>query len=76
MAIERTRRVRTVTQETHDTVLSVFASHVGVESEKREVIEVRQFMTDPAFVRVSAGVTKNLGNYESLRVDVAVTAPC
>jgi hypothetical protein len=52
------------------------ASGVGVAEEKRTVLEVRKFETDPAFVRVNAGVTKNLGNYESLRVDVSITAPC
>lgn len=31
---------------------------------------------EPAFVRVSAGQTYNLGNYESMRLDVSVTLPC
>lgn len=31
---------------------------------------------EPAFVRVGAGLTCNLGNFESLRIDVAVTLPC
>ena len=34
------------------------------------------FHVEPAYVRVSAGRTKNMGNYESLRVDVAITVPC
>lgn len=76
MAGDTNRRVRTRTQVTHDTVLSVTASGVGVEEDKRTVLEVRKFETDPAFIRVNAGVTKNLGNYESLRVDVSITAPC
>ena len=29
-----------------------------------------------AFVRVGAGLTINTGNFESLRLDVAVTLPC
>lgn len=29
-----------------------------------------------AHVRIAAGSTYNLGNYESLRLDVAVTIPC
>lgn len=32
--------------------------------------------TEAAFVRVGAGKTINLGNYESLRIDVSVTLPC
>lgn len=31
---------------------------------------------EPAFVRVAAGQTYNLGNYESMRLDVSVTLPC
>lgn len=38
--------------------------------------EVHRFGTDPAYVRVSAGQTISTGNYESLRVDVAITMPC
>lgn len=30
----------------------------------------------PAFVKVSAGLTINMGNFESLRIDCAVTLPC
>ena len=47
----------------------------GVEQEAVER-QVHVFVTDPAYVRVSAGQTVNLGNYESLRVDVSVTVPC
>ena len=70
------RSRREVRQETHDTVLSVTSSGVGVDEDKRTVLEVRKFETEPAWVRVNAGVTKNLGNYESLRVDVSISAPC
>lgn len=70
------RRSRGVRQETHDTILTVTSSGLGVPEDKREVLEVRKFETEPAWVRVNAGVTKNLGNYESLRVDVSISAPC
>lgn len=70
------RRTRTNVQATHEATVSVLASGVGVDEMKRKVIEVRKFETEPAFVRVNAGVTKNLGDYESLRVDVAITVPC
>ncbi len=73
--MERTR-TRSRVATTQDAVVSVTASGVGVEEEKRKVIEVRKFETEPAYVRVNAGVTKNLGNYESLRVDVSLTVPC
>lgn len=78
--VERASRTRTRTREvektTHESVATVYSSGVGVGEEKRKVIEVRQFVTEPAYVRVNAGVTKNLGNYESLRIDVSVSVPC
>jgi hypothetical protein len=75
--MERTRvRRREREESVHDAVLTVMASGVGIEEEKRKVVEVRKFATEPAYVRVNAGVTKNLGNYESLRVDVSLTVPC
>jgi hypothetical protein len=38
--------------------------------------EVHIFETEPAYVRVNGGTTKNLGNFESLRVDVSISVPC
>jgi hypothetical protein len=45
-------------------------------NEKREVLQVRKFASEPAYIRMSQGITRNLGNYESLRIDVGVTLPC
>ena len=47
--------------------------------EDREVEILREMFADddpPAHVKVGAGLTINLGNFESLRVDCAVTIPC
>lgn len=44
--------------------------------EREEVIEVHQFVTTPAQVKVSAGMTLSIAKFEFLRVDVAVTMPC
>ncbi len=46
------------------------------EEYKEELIEVDKFDTTPGTAFCSAGMTLNLGNYESLRVDVGVTVPC
>lgn len=62
--------------ETHEAVITVTASGVGVDTDERKVIEVREFKTDPAYVRVGAGVTKRIADYESLRVDVSISVPC
>lgn len=49
---------------------------VKEDSEEREQIEVSRFVTDTAFVTFACGVTRNMGNYESLRMEVRVTLPC
>lgn len=43
-----------------------------------EIIENVEFKPgqEPAFVRVAAGKTINMDNFESLRIDVSVTLPC
>jgi len=39
-------------------------------------IEAILFDVEPAFVRASVGVTRNTGNYESLRIEASLTMPC
>lgn len=46
------------------------------DSEEREQIEVSRFATEPAYVGVAIGTTMNMGNYESLRMEVRITLPC
>lgn len=46
------------------------------QDQDEEVGEVKAFTSQPALVKCGAGVTRNMGNYESLRIDVAVTLPC
>lgn len=41
-----------------------------------ETIQVTKFETEPAKVHVGFGLTINLGNYESARLDVSVEVPC
>jgi hypothetical protein len=49
----------------------------GNEDEQREVI-VKTYPADIplATVSVEGSVTKNLGNYESLRIQASITLPC
>lgn len=49
---------------------------VGEEITKEDMILVDKFETEPAEVEAKLGMTVNLGNYESLRVDVGVKIPC
>lgn len=41
-----------------------------------EVIQVHVFQTQPAIVKFGVGLTRNMGNYESARLDVSVSVPC
>lgn len=75
--VRRVRRQRPIDARTGESVLVVTASGFGIDTkERRDVIDVSQFATEPAYIRVSAGVTKKLADYESLRVDVALSVPC
>lgn len=74
-----TRRVRQrppAEVAVHDSVLTVTGSLYGSELSDRKVISTHEFATNPAYVRVSSGITKNMGDYESLRVDVSLSVPC
>jgi hypothetical protein len=43
---------------------------------KEEMVEAHQFVAPHATVSVGMGITVNMGNYESTRVDVHVSLPC
>ncbi len=44
----------------------------GVEEETKETVQVPVFGTEVARIRVNAGTTRNLGDYNSARVDVMI----
>lgn len=77
--MERKRVKPAVTQ---DDEVMVVTSSIGSKknpkqsSSERKVLSVKKFLSEPAYVRVSAGQTINLGDYESQRVDVSITMPC
>jgi hypothetical protein len=51
----------------------------GEVEDKREVndkIPQSETIVNPAYVMVKGGVTLNLGDYNSARIDVSVTIPC
>jgi len=49
---------------------------VGDEITQEDMILVDAFDVQPAEVEAKLGLTINLGNYESLRVDAGVKIPC
>lgn len=48
------------------------------KSDQREDLSAQTFApgVEPAYIRVGFGKTYNLGDFNSLRIDVAVTMPC
>ena len=60
----------------HEGFISVQRVAYGQTEESRETIQVPLFATQPARVRVVAGTTRNLGDYNSARVEVMVELPC
>lgn len=74
MATTRKTLVRPEAVSAEESVL-VTATAAGLDN-KIETKRIRKFVTEPAYVRVGNGVTKNLGNYESLRLDVSISMPC
>lgn len=62
--------------QTRDAIAEVRKTMFGSEEVSDERIRIRPFISNPASISVKAGVTINLGNYESGRVDVMLTMPC
>lgn len=56
------------------TVVSKHSKAVEVIAETQE--EQREFLTTHATVKILMGTTRNLGNFESFRVDVSLEVPC
>ena len=54
----------------------VYVEQFGEQKEERRALKIHKFVTEPAYVRANAGVTKQTAPYEALRIDVAITFPC
>jgi len=49
---------------------------VDDEIEREETIEITPFESEAACVALDAGMTVNMGNYQSARVGVMIAMPC
>ena len=49
---------------------------IGAVEAEDTTLSVRTFVTQPATVELGYGLTVNIGNYESARVDVKLSVPC
>jgi hypothetical protein len=73
---EPEKRTDAVQITTRDSIAEVRRTMFGKEEVSNERIRIRPFISAPASISVKAGITINLGNYESARVDVMLTMPC
>jgi hypothetical protein len=48
----------------------------SITNENSFPVKIKDLEGNVTRVRVSGGLTKNMGNYESLRVDVSIEMPC
>lgn len=73
-------RKRIVAAEDDGKVHTSVERKVGKEAvstkQKVDYIRTDNLPADPAYVSIGAGLTENLGNFESLRIDVRVSLPC
>lgn len=56
-------------------VQRTFGKIAAAEADE-QTLEVKTFAVEPAAVELGYGLTLNIGNYESARVDVRVSVPC
>ena len=78
MATSRKRRKESTSASAKATVnVKTVRTRQILSDDQHEIeFDAEIFETDPAYVRVSHGVTKSIGDYESLRVDVSLSVPC
>lgn len=72
----RTRESRPLDLDAAEGTVLVRRVAYGDETETTEMVRVPVFRTPPARVRVTGSVTRNLGDYNSARVEVMVELPC
>jgi hypothetical protein len=75
LGIRSRRRAIDVTGE-HAGTISVSRSAYGSEHNTNETVRVPVFHTTPAKVRVEGGITRNMGDYNSVRVSIVIEMPC
>ena len=66
---------RQIDVEVPEAKIKVRRTAYGQEHEREEEIEVPAFHGPVGYVRVGGSVTKNLGDYNSARVEVSVSLP-
>lgn len=77
-ALRPRKRIVLTEEEGTITTLTERKNKADTLSSKSKVrkIPTTKLPVDPAYVSIGAGLTENLGNFESLRIDVRVSLPC
>jgi hypothetical protein len=65
-----------VTLSEKEGLIAVSKTVLKSQTEKKEKIRIRPFVTPTSTVAVKYGRTINIGNYENVKVEVFVAAPC
>lgn len=80
MADNNVRQRKITLEKAEGTITVTRANYAGgarnEEESYSQKIDVPIFNTTPAKVRVAAGVTRNVGDFNSVRVDVSIEMPC
>src|SRR5690625_88214 len=73
---ERTRRVRAsrTVSKTREKKSSGEVTELE-ESIVKEPVDIGDLL-NPGYVKIGAGITKNVGDYNFIRVDVSISMPC
>lgn len=72
----RGQRALDLTAVAEEGTILVRRAAYGNEQETTDRVRVPMFRTPPARVRLSGSVTRNLGDYNSARVEVMIEMPC
>ena len=79
MTTEKRRRDRVSSKQAVPVTKTVFvhkSNEDGLAGVSSEPIDVLSFEVEPAHVRAGASRCINLGNYETLRLEVSISMPC
>jgi hypothetical protein len=72
--MEKKRKLKTV--KSKEAKVTVSRTILGQQTDADNKISIRPFVTETANVEARYGRTINVGNFESVRVDVFISCPC
>ena len=74
--VRQRSRKRAIDLESQEGIIVVRRTNYGDETEEtQETVRVPLFETDPARLRVSGSITRNMGDFNSVKVEVMLELP-